>query len=117
LLERFPNSDGVLLDVSEALLAQNTSRNRKQLVKASVSEMAAHFNRKFDLITINWLLHHLVGQTYKVSHYNATSVLKQCHHRRNPIPSFMPLSRNAKNTVLGGVQLTNRSDVIGFRNN
>jgi 2-polyprenyl-3-methyl-5-hydroxy-6-metoxy-1,4-benzoquinol methylase len=78
LLERFPNSNGVLLDVSDALLTQNKPHSRKQLMKASVDQIPALLHRKFDLITINWLLHHLVGQTYRKSHHNAISLLDQC---------------------------------------
>lgn len=83
LLQRFPNSNGVLLDVSEALLAQNKPHGRKRLVKASVDQIPNLLQEKFDLITINWLLHHLVGQTYRKSHRNAVSLLGQCRDLLN----------------------------------
>jgi len=78
LLDRFPSANGVLLDVSDALLAQNKPHNRKQLVKASVDQIPTRLQQKFDLITVNWLLHHLVGRTYRESHRNAISLLDQC---------------------------------------
>src|SRR5262249_38445330 len=49
LLERFPRANGVLLDVSEALLAQNKPHSRKQLVKASVDQIPTRLQQKFDL--------------------------------------------------------------------
>src|SRR5215469_2725847 len=61
LLECFPGANGVLLDVSESLLSQNKAHSRKQLLKASVDQIPSLLQEKFDVITINWLLHHLVG--------------------------------------------------------
>jgi SAM-dependent methyltransferase len=80
LLDRFPQATGVLVDVSDTLLKQNRDHPRKRLVKASVDQLPFGATATFDLISVNWLLHHLVGQSYWQSHRNAVSLLFRCKY-------------------------------------
>jgi len=65
LLSRFPRATGVLIDNGEALLARNKPHPRKTLLCQSAIEMDRRFSgRSFDLICLNWLLHHLVLRSY-----------------------------------------------------
>jgi ubiquinone/menaquinone biosynthesis C-methylase UbiE len=80
LLNRFPRATGVLVDVSETLLRQNQPHPRKQLVKASVDQLPFGIKSTFDVITVNWLLHHLVGSSYQQSHSNAVNLLWKCKY-------------------------------------
>jgi ubiquinone/menaquinone biosynthesis C-methylase UbiE len=79
LLQVFPSSEGYLLDVSEHLLSLNKPVLRKHIQKGSCDELDTLFaGRTFDLITLNWLLHHLVGSTYGRSVSNVLQLLEGC---------------------------------------
>ena len=85
LLDAFPQADGVLLDISQHLLDANTPNPRKTLINASVNDADRIFaGRKFDLITINWLLHHLVGPTYQACADNCVATLRICQKHLAP---------------------------------
>lgn len=65
VLDRFPNARGVLIDNGEALLAANKGHPRKTLVCESATNLERRFRgQKFDLISFNWLLHHLILPSY-----------------------------------------------------
>ena len=65
MLTAFPAARGTNLDISEHLLGKNKPHPRKRLVHGSIGDLTALFPReKFDVMTINWVLHHLVGPTY-----------------------------------------------------
>lgn len=77
LLEQYPGSRGVVLDISEYLLGQNQPHPRKILVHDTVANVAARMRGKqFDLVCLNWVLHHFVGDTYSGSKQNMVAVLK-----------------------------------------
>ena len=79
LLDAFPNARGVLVDISQHLLDSNKPHPRKELIRASVSECNDVLgDRKFDLITVNWLLHHLVGPSRDVCTQNCLTTLEMC---------------------------------------
>jgi SAM-dependent methyltransferase len=64
LLERFPSASAVIVDNFQPMLDRNQPHPRKHAVCSSAySLVAALGGRRFDLITINVLLHHLVGAT------------------------------------------------------
>ena len=79
LLARFPKSLVTIVDISSALLAKNNLSNRKELIHASIeniSEILA--GRRFDYITMNWVLHHLVGENYRLCQENQLNTLIRC---------------------------------------
>jgi SAM-dependent methyltransferase len=79
LLARFPKSTVTILDISAALLEKNISSPRKELVHGSIEDMLAILpERNFDYITINWVLHHLVGNNYRACKENCVRTLKSC---------------------------------------
>jgi SAM-dependent methyltransferase len=74
LLERFPRARGTVLDNSETLLARNKPDPRKTLVLGSADDMSG-VRGPFDLISMHWLLHHLVGDTYRATRINQRTAL------------------------------------------
>lgn len=79
LLAKYPRANVTNLDYSERLLAANSPNPRKRLVCASVSDAKALLrDRKFDVITMNFFLHHLVGPTYSACRDNCLEVLRTC---------------------------------------
>ena len=64
LLARYPRARGTVLDNSETLLARNKQDPRKSLLNGSAAELDS-VNGKFDLLSMHWLLHHLVGDSYR----------------------------------------------------
>jgi ubiquinone/menaquinone biosynthesis C-methylase UbiE len=77
LLSAFPTANGYLIDPSQALLSRNAVSSRKHLVQGSVDQLEEIFpNQTFDIITINWVLHHLVGPTWRKSVSNAIAALE-----------------------------------------
>jgi 2-polyprenyl-3-methyl-5-hydroxy-6-metoxy-1,4-benzoquinol methylase len=79
LLNEFPDAEGYLIDISEHLLGMNRVYPRKHLVHGTIGELEERFpSEKFDVITINWVLHHLVGPSYQTSISNVQSALRAC---------------------------------------
>lgn len=53
-----------VLNNSELLLGKNTPNPRKRLVLASIANAENELrNQRHDLICVNWVLHHLIGDT------------------------------------------------------
>jgi ubiquinone/menaquinone biosynthesis C-methylase UbiE len=68
LLDHFPNARGTVLDNGEALLRLNKCHPRKRIVVASAEAMEQEFPpSSFDLVHFNWVLHHLLRDTYRTS--------------------------------------------------
>ena len=85
LLEAYPRATGVLLDNSAPMLAKNTEHPRKELILDSVSNVAAHFEAgAFDVIFLNWVLHHLVGGSYGATVKNIQGALEICRSLLSP---------------------------------
>ncbi|MEJ1968054.1 MAG: class I SAM-dependent methyltransferase [Rhizomicrobium sp.] len=85
LLDRFPDAQATVLDVSSTLLAANKPHPRKTLVMASVDTLPGGLNGEtFDVITMNWLLHHLVGPTHEKCTENCISLLDKCRALLTP---------------------------------
>lgn len=79
LLDTFPEANGVNLDISRVLLSRNMPHPRKELLCASVEQADALLDgRRFDVITLNWLLHHLVGPDYGTCNANCMATLRLC---------------------------------------
>ena len=74
LLSRYPGARGTVLDNSEVLLERNEPHVRKTVRLGSVEDLDA-FEEKFDLLSLHWLLHHLVGDSYAETRSNQRSAL------------------------------------------
>ncbi|MGH8249499.1 MAG: class I SAM-dependent methyltransferase [Steroidobacteraceae bacterium] len=74
LLERYPRARGTVLDNSELLLARNKSHPQKTLLACSAGELDSIRDR-FDLVSLHWLLHHLVGDSYAATQTNQRRAL------------------------------------------
>lgn len=85
LLESFPNATGTLVDISQGLLDKNAPNPRKRLILGSVDQLDALIgDETFDIITLNWLLHHLVNFRYDECRRNCVSMLSECRRRLKP---------------------------------
>ena len=79
VLDNFPRSKGTLLDISPSLIAANKDRPDKTVVIGSVAEMQRLLpHAAYNVITVNWLLHHLVGSHYAACGDNCVAVLEKC---------------------------------------
>jgi len=79
LLEAFPAASGTLIDISSLLLGKNAPHPRKRLVEGSVADLEQLVGSdKFDVISVNWVLHHLVGSTYETCMRNMATLLSSC---------------------------------------
>jgi len=83
ILAEYPMSRVTVLDLSQMLLAKNRPHPRKNVVLGSALELKAIQDR-WDLICINWLLHHLVAESYASSIANILSVLGQARELITP---------------------------------
>ena len=84
LLELYPKIEITIIDNSEYLLSLNKTDNRKILVNASVTNIPDFLkNKRFDIITINWVLHHLIGETRKASLEIITRTLLELKNHLN----------------------------------
>ncbi len=85
LLERFPKSAVTILDTSSDLLARNRPSNRKELIHGSIEYMTDLLaGRTFDCITVNWVFHHLVGNSYRTCRENCLDTLLKCNELLKP---------------------------------
>ncbi len=65
LLDRMPQCHTSLLEPGRILLDRNRPHPRKTLLCASIEQIDEHLSgRRFDLISIHWVLHHLVLTSY-----------------------------------------------------
>ena len=74
ILDFYPNSMVTLIDNSDFLLSQNVIRDRKVVHNMS-AENIEELKDKYDIISINWVLHHLVSDTYSESRKNINGTL------------------------------------------
>lgn len=78
ILAEFPNAKGIVLDNSDYLLSKNTPLAAKQTVCASATEMSAHIDKgSCDVVFMNLMLHHMVGDSYALSRQLQTQVLNE----------------------------------------
>ena len=64
LTAAYENVEVTVLDNSELLLGKNRPHPRKRLVLASIANAENELrNQRYDLICVNWVLHHLIGDT------------------------------------------------------
>jgi Methyltransferase domain len=74
ILMSYPNATATVLDNSQLLLDKNKPNPRKILVNASADALE-NLDTKYDLICINWVLHHLVSESYDQTRSNILSTL------------------------------------------
>lgn len=85
LLARFPKSFVAIVDISSLLLAKNRPSTRKELIHGSIESMLSILSgRTFDCITVNWVFHHLVGNSYQACRKNCLDTLIQCKKILSP---------------------------------
>ncbi|OGP57435.1 MAG: hypothetical protein A2162_08595 [Deltaproteobacteria bacterium RBG_13_52_11b] len=77
VLGNWPKSQGVVLDNSRLLLNKNKPNSRKTLLFDSVENLESHAENKFDLVTLNLVLHHVVARaSYSRCLDNISGVLR-----------------------------------------
>lgn len=69
LLEYYPKSKGTVLDNAQVLLDKNQIDPRKTIICDSVENLDV-IETKYDLVCFNWLLHHLIGNSYSETRKN-----------------------------------------------
>jgi ubiquinone/menaquinone biosynthesis C-methylase UbiE len=85
ILDTFPLAHGTLLDISPHLIGVNRPHPRKSIRLGSVEKLEREFTpHSFDLITMNWLLHHLVSPTYEACSANCRLTLEVCSKLLKP---------------------------------
>ncbi|HEY2675412.1 MAG TPA: class I SAM-dependent methyltransferase [Steroidobacteraceae bacterium] len=85
LLAEFPESEGYLVDISRNLLDKNRPNPKKHLIHGSFEDLPRLLpGTTFDLITINWVLHHLVGPSYILSVKNVEQALAMTSRMLGP---------------------------------
>jgi len=75
LLSHYPKARGTVLDNSELLLSRNQQNPRKSLICDSVENLSK-LQGKYDIVCFNWLLHHLVGNSYSETRKNISTALE-----------------------------------------
>jgi len=71
ILARFPESRATVLEPSALLIARNQPSQRKVVLQGGADDLVRLLGRdKFDVICFNWVLHHLVADTYEQSTRN-----------------------------------------------
>ncbi|PYS77951.1 MAG: methyltransferase [Acidobacteria bacterium] len=75
VLAEYPGSKGTVLDNSEVLVSRNQPNERKAVLLDSVENLD-QINMRYDIIFVNWLLHHLVGVSYAVTRRNQLWALR-----------------------------------------
>jgi hypothetical protein len=74
LLREYPMSSGTVLDNSQLLLDRNSHNDRKTVINESIFELGSH-PKKYDIVFLNWVLHHLVSNSYAHSRENIAQTL------------------------------------------
>ena len=78
LLDFYPNAEATLLDNAQLLLDRNTPNPRKRLICDSVENLQQVCRgERFDLISFNWVLHHLIVPGYQSTRQTQTGALRQ----------------------------------------
>ena len=77
VLEHYPAATATVLDDSKVLLSKNKSHERKKIIFGSVADMDELLEgSRFDIVCMNWLLHHLVSDSYGESSSNVKNALQ-----------------------------------------
>lgn len=78
VLAEFPNATAVLLDNAQTLLNRNRPNPRKKLVLGSADDLPRLFpDRRFDVASLHWVLHHMVVHSWRRSTEAQVRVLRE----------------------------------------
>lgn len=78
LLDKFPTATGFNYDISEELLQRNSQHDRKICIHGDIADIRRNSNgMKYDVIQMNWILHHLVGNSFSHSVRNVVNCLEE----------------------------------------
>lgn len=75
LLTRYPRAVGCVVDNSELLLSRNVPNDRKEICCESIGSLSRH-DKKYDLVCVHWVLHHLVGESYRATRRHQLDALQ-----------------------------------------
>lgn len=85
ILEHFPRATVAVLDNSQSLLAKNTESARKTIVCDSVENLESlGKTKKYDIVCLHWLLHHLVSDSYGKTTRNQLAALRAARQLMTP---------------------------------
>ena len=99
ILDYYPLSEAVLLDNASNLIEINTTRPRKTIILDSVENLENYLNSyDIDIVFINWVLHHLVSDTYKKTRSNIENTLTVI--KRNENVKYIAVFENMYNGIL-----------------
>jgi ubiquinone/menaquinone biosynthesis C-methylase UbiE len=100
MLAAYSGARGVVLDSADTLLRQNRPHPRKELMLARAENMQELGERKFDLIMLNWVLHHLVMESYAKTTALQRKVLANARQLLSPGGSVSVLENLYEGKVL-----------------
>ena len=104
LLAAYPQARAVVLDPAEILLHENKPNPRKEVKLARAETMDELFGeRKFDLILFNWILHHLVLDSYAKTLALQRTVLANARRLLKPDGVISVLENLYEGSVVDGV--------------
>lgn len=99
ILNHYPQSEAVLLDNASNLIEINTLHPRKTIIMDSVENLENYLNNyEIDIVFINWVLHHLVSNTYKKTRSNIVNTLTII--KRNKNVKYVAIFENMYNGIL-----------------
>jgi len=99
ILNHYPQAEAVLLDNASNLIEINTKRPRKTIIMDSVENLENYLNTyTIDIVFINWVLHHLVSDTYKKTRSNVANTLSIV--KRNKSVKYLAVFENNYNGIL-----------------
>ncbi|MDR1719614.1 MAG: class I SAM-dependent methyltransferase [Dysgonamonadaceae bacterium] len=84
ILAHYPKSHAILLDNAKNLIEINKENPRKKIILDSVENLETYLSvNHVDIVFINWVLHHLVSNTYRQTRQNIENTLKVIRSHRD----------------------------------
>jgi len=99
ILNHYPQSEAILLDNASNLIEINTEHPRKTIIMDSVENLENYLNvYEIDVVFINWVLHHLVSNSYKKTRSNIVNTLTII--KQNKCVKYLAIFENMYNGIL-----------------
>ena len=99
ILMHYPQSEAFLLDNASNLIEINTQHPRKTIILDSVENLENYLNTyDIDIVFINWVLHHLVSDSYQKTRSNIVNTLTII--KRNKHVKYLSIFENMYNGIL-----------------